>query len=96
MILMILLMDEVLHQLIGSLSQYSQSFIHSRWMQDFFHQQNVYTMGVKKKRMLPLAASNCMMQCTCALANGFLQQDAATNLTTIVKTYTHTEGSPVN
>ena len=32
--------------------------------------------------MLPLAASNCMMQCTCALANGFLQQDAATNLTT--------------
>ena len=35
-----LLMAEILHQLIGSLSHYLQGFIHPRWCRNFFHQQN--------------------------------------------------------
>ena len=31
MVVMILLMEEILHQMIGSLSQYLQDFIHPRW-----------------------------------------------------------------
>ena len=34
-------MEEILHQLIGSLSHYFQGFRHPRWVQDFFHQQYV-------------------------------------------------------
>ena len=36
---MLLLIAEMLHQLIGSLSQYLQGFYTSQVMQDFFHQQ---------------------------------------------------------
>ena len=35
----LLLMEEILHQLIGSLTQYLQGFFPSQVVQDFFHQQ---------------------------------------------------------
>ena len=35
----ILLMEEILHQLIGSLSHYLQGFIHTRWLAGFLNHQ---------------------------------------------------------
>ena len=41
--LIILLMEEILHQLIGNLSHYLQGFIHPRWLAGFLnHQQCLY------------------------------------------------------
>ena len=40
----VLLMAEILHQLIGSLSRYLQCFIHPRWCRISSHQEQ-YSMG---------------------------------------------------
>ena len=50
----ILLMEEILHQLIGSLSLFLQSFIYPRWL---FGISSINSMGVSKNRGGPPKSS---------------------------------------
>ena len=56
----LLLMEEILHQLIGSLSHYLQGFIHSRWLAGFLPSTVFQGIGHHMSRVQLM--SNCSHQ----------------------------------